>query len=121
MKLLVVEDNPLTVEPLVECLLMEGYQVSLAENGKAALELLSQESFDWVLTDIVMPDMDGLELLQAFRQRWPEVQCIAWSGVANRELYLRLAARLGAQRVLQKPIVPGDVIRILKNEPTATS
>jgi CheY-like chemotaxis protein len=114
MKVLVVEDEFDSIEPLVECLQSEGMEVFQADNGKNALHVMEQENIDWVLTDIVMPEMDGIELLLELKKRWPSIRCIAWSGVDNRKTYLEVAAVLGATNVLQKPLLPSEIIAIIK-------
>jgi CheY-like chemotaxis protein len=83
-----------------------GYTVDTASDGKAGLALYSTGLHELVITDIVMPDMDGLELLDALRQYNPRPRVIAMSGGSKLSvpLYLSTARQLGAQRVLSKPI-----------------
>jgi CheY-like chemotaxis protein len=115
-KILVVEDEPMSSEPVVEYLRMKGMEVFLVKNGKEALHLLEKETIDWVLTDIVMPDMDGFELLRDLRLRFPSLRCIAWSGAVNKELYLKVASHICASHVLQKPIVLSEILSIINEQ-----
>ncbi len=62
-----VDDNPANQEILSRRLEHQGYQIVLADSGTQALEKLSQDSFDLVLLDVMMPDMDGYEVLQRMK------------------------------------------------------
>ncbi|NPA49142.1 MAG: response regulator [Thermodesulfobacteria bacterium] len=78
--ILVVEDDALVREPIVELLREAGYQVFEAENGLEALEILSRQKVDLIISDLVMPKMDGEELINQVKERYPEVKIIISSG-----------------------------------------
>ncbi len=90
-----------------------GYEVLEASNGREALRLARDHNIDLVITDIIMPEMDGIEILQAFKKINPGFLVIAISGggqiAAN--VYLNLAKKMGAQRVLEKPILPKALLQ----------
>jgi DNA-binding NtrC family response regulator len=76
-----------------------------AANGLDAQRLLDREPFDLIITDIIMPDCDGIELLMAIRQKSPSARIIVMSGGGRvrAEHYLDLAEKLGATRIFEKP------------------
>ncbi|MBS4047814.1 MAG: response regulator [Ferrovibrio sp.] len=111
--LLVIDDNPEFREILRRHLEANGHSVTLATNGEQGLELLGQGNFDIVLTDILMPQRDGVEVLREAKRRWPDLPVIAISGggwIGANEL-LGMAERLGADKVLQKPVRREDLIQ----------
>src|SRR3954467_7323786 len=86
-------------------LLKGGHQVVTANNGKSALALLATGHFDLVVTDIVMPDMEGLELTRSIRKTKMSIKIIAMSGGGRGSAgdYLTLAKTFGAAATLEKP------------------
>ena len=76
-----------------------------AANGRAGLRELTEGPIDVVITDLLMPDMDGIEIMATIRRDAPHVQIVAVSGGGRIDAgeYLRLAQYLGADRTLQKP------------------
>ena len=80
MRLLVVDDEPAILEVTSSLLASEGYDVSTAEDGLAALRYLKQPLPDLVISDLRMPNMSGFELLALVRERFPHVPVIAMSG-----------------------------------------
>ena len=91
----------------VSCLLLEkaGCDAVSFDGAQAALDAMEKESFDLVLTDMLMPDMDGVELITEVRRRDPEQVIVAMSGGghAPKESYLQIAKLYGVQAVLPKP------------------
>ena len=79
------------------------YRVLTAENGKHALRLLERQEVDVILADILMPDMDGLELIPLLRKTRPAIKIIAISGESGEWGYLDAAKCLGAHDALKKP------------------
>ena len=110
-EILVVEDDVSLAELLCEVLDEEGYRTRRAGDGHAALAAGQQRRPALVLTDIVMPECDGMELLMALRGRHPSVPVVAMSGGRrNTGLYLHAADRLGAVTVLQKPFTNATLL-----------
>jgi YesN/AraC family two-component response regulator len=112
--ILIIDDEYTVIEPLIVLLESENFKITWAKNGKEALEFIKRESFDWICTDIVMPDMDGLELLHQLRSVNRTFRCIAWSGATFIDTYLKVAKHLGAEKVLSKPFLPDDVLEIIQ-------
>ena len=100
-----VDDDQDIREWMGAVFLEAGYNVAFASDGAEALLELSRGHFDVVVTDIVMPNRDGFELIGALRESWPEIRIIVVSGDGRgaREGYLQTALGLGAHSALSKP------------------
>ena len=104
-KILVVDDNKKFLSMLDEFLSENNYVVEISDNGNEALKKFADFIPDIVVTDIVMPDIDGIELLLQLRKINSDVKVIVMSG-GNRghaDAYLHMADKLGADAVLSKP------------------
>ena len=103
-RILLIEDYDSVRTVLREALELAGHTVIEARNGAEGLDLFPQAGADLVITDIVMPDKDGLDVVTALREQVPPVNIIAISGARDSaEDYLDLAHRMGAMKVLLKP------------------
>lgn len=118
-KLLIVEDNKHYLELLIEFLSENGYEVESSMNGKDAKAKFLEYKPDIVLTDVVMPDADGIELLIELRKMNADSRVIVMSG-GNRgyaDSYLQMADALGANAILNKPFeLPDLLVEIKKIE-----
>lgn len=105
-RIMVVEDDPQVRLLLRELLELEGYIVEDASDGKKAIELFRCEPTHLVITDILMPETEGLEMIQEIRRESPHVRIIAISGGGRvgPESYLRMAEVLGAECTFEKPV-----------------
>jgi len=103
--ILVVEDDPNVGESIRLLLKKRGYETLLASNGKEALPLFRQETVDLVITDLVMPKMDGIELLEEVKHLRPETEVIVISAQGTIEKAVQ-AMKLGAFDFIEKPINP---------------
>jgi len=102
-RILVIDDS-LSALQLTEMILGEaGYEVRTCSEGKKALRMLEREAFDLVITDIYMPDLDGLEVIREEHRIRPNVPVVAVSGVTGPRNMLSVALRLGACQTVQKP------------------
>jgi len=117
--ILVVDDEKLVRWSLRESLRGRGYEVSLAESGEEALRLVRNDSFDVVLLDIRLPDIDGVELLRRIRSENQEASVIMISAVTDVETAVE-TIRLGARDFATKPLDPDDILfrveRVLAND-----
>jgi two-component system response regulator FlrC len=111
-RILVVDDEEGVRSFLAESLEIDGHQVEEAANGHEALERLRSRSFDLVLTDLRMPGMDGLELLQKVQAEQPEVEFIVLTAHGNVENAVQ-AMKLGAFDYIQKPVSGPAELRLL--------
>jgi nitrogen regulation protein NR(I) len=110
---LLVDDSPDTLELMVEGLQEEGYQVEVAASGKEAVGKAKDRSYDIVLTDLVMPGMDGLEVLAHFTQAHPETVVIMLTGYATIETAVE-AMKRGAFDYLTKPAKLDEILLVLE-------
>ena len=103
--ILLVDDNDQLRRMIERGLTKSGHEVLTAVNGKSALAILPKVKFDLILTDIVMPDMEGLELIRSIRKMNSAAKIIAMSGGGRgtADDYLTLAKNFGATATLQKP------------------
>jgi two-component system chemotaxis response regulator CheY len=104
--ILVVDDTPAILMVVQGFLEPEGYRITTVRNGKAALRELEAGAFDLVLTDILMPDMEGLELIRRIKKNFPTLPVIAMSGggqYMEGDRTLGMARSLGAHAILSKP------------------
>jgi DNA-binding NtrC family response regulator len=110
MKILVVDDEAPIREMIKKGLSqMGGYSVEVAQNGKEAIEKLEKDIFDLVLTDIKMPEMDGLELLKNIKGTRPEMMVILMTAYGSIETAVE-AMRIGANDYITKPINFDDLL-----------
>ena len=110
--ILVIEDDNSFRNVLVTMLERAGYEVMQAENGTQALKHCANKKFDLVLTDIIMPDKEGLETIQELLGLCPNMKIIAMSGGGRfgPNSYLPLAEKLGAKKTLQKPFMREELL-----------
>jgi CheY-like chemotaxis protein len=99
-RILLVEDDERVRLVLKDVLESEGYEIQEASNGKEGLQSLASSQPDLILTDLVMPDTEGIEMIIKIRKSDPNVKIVAMSGDED---YLDLAKKLGADRTLTKP------------------
>jgi len=114
--ILIVDDEP-ELRDLISCVLMEaGHQVTCAENGIEAGKAYANQKFDVVLTDVIMPEKDGMQVIGDLRRKHPDVKIIAMSGGGHvsRDQYLKIAKGLGAHAVLEKPFTNQDLVRLIE-------
>lgn len=113
MKVLIAEDNSTALNYLTAVVQKQGYAWIAAHDGAEALELFQQESPDVVITDIQMPRMDGISLLQAIREKNTDVVVIIITGEGSAESASR-ALHAGANNYLQKPVSDKQLLQILR-------
>jgi DNA-binding response OmpR family regulator len=115
-KILVIDDDELIRITFRNFLKKAGYSVIEAENGNAGIALFKKQRPDIVITDLLMPEKEGLETISEIRAIDPKVKTIAMSGGGNSQnmVFLKLALLLGANHTLQKPIKPGEVLSAVK-------
>lgn len=104
-RIMVVEDDKAVRELLQEILKRAGHEVIAARNGKEAIALYQDTPADLVITNILMPEKEGLETIQEMRRDDPDIKIIAISGGGQigPADYLEIARRFGARRTFSKP------------------
>jgi DNA-binding NtrC family response regulator len=112
--LLLVDDDPFILEGIGDDLESNGYQVTRASSGEIAVQLLESESFDLVITDLIMASTDGIKVLQKTKQINPEIQVIILTGYGDIESAVE-ALRNNADDYLLKPCESQEMIFRVKN------
>jgi DNA-binding response OmpR family regulator len=111
-RILVVDDDDMYRAMLKKFFTQTGYDVTVAENGKEALKRQMENPSPIILTDIVMPEMEGIQTIVEFRRTYPGVKIIAVSGGGriSPDQYLLMATKLGAHRVFSKPFKTSELL-----------
>ena len=109
-RILVIEDEEVIRNLLTTILEAEGCSVKTAQNGKEAMHIFSTANFDIVITDMAMPEKDGVETIIEIRQLTPSVGIIAMSGAGSSIKLLRLARAFDADTTLKKPFTRKELI-----------
>lgn len=114
--ILVVDDEPQMRAMLRAFLLQNGYQVSEAEDGAAALKVAASAKVDLIILDLLMPGKEGLETLMAIRKEKKPPKIIAVSGGARAvgADFLPAALKLGASRAFQKPFLLEELLAAIR-------
>jgi DNA-binding response OmpR family regulator len=109
---LLLEDNEAYRTLLAEVLTVAGFEVVAVPDGRRVAQILRERPIDLVITDLVMPERDGIETITDLHYSHPRLPVIAISGDVplNRDLYLSIAEKLGASRVLAKPFKMDELI-----------
>ena len=110
--ILVVDDNSSLREALVAVLGNAGYQVFQASNGNAAIADMRKQPVALLITDLVMPEREGIETIRQFILEFPHTPIVAISGMRD---YLPVARALGAAAVLEKPIAYADLLQAVRH------
>ena len=107
-QILVIDDDKAMRDACFQILSRKGYQVELAASAKQGLTLLGRQSFDAILLDLVMPDVDGLETLKKIRVIDPESEVIIITGYGTIQSAVE-SIKAGAFHFLSKPFTPDDL------------
>lgn len=105
-RILVIDDDEQVLDMLYESLTREGYDVLRASNGEQGLRLYREGHVDLIITDLIMPEKEGIETIIELRQDFPDVKIIAISGGGRTGTkdYLHMAKIFGVQRTFTKPV-----------------
>ena len=113
-KILIVDDNPNMSSLLVEMLEVFQYDAMRANNGHEALETIENENISMIITDMRMPKMTGLELLQAVKEKHPKLPVVLISGYSVDEVDSDIVATK-ADGFLNKPFMMADIEKLLSD------
>jgi DNA-binding response OmpR family regulator len=116
-RLLVIDDDNLVRAALTDMLQTAGFEVVTASNGRLGLELLGTTPVDAIITDILMPEQEGLETIREARQRFPDIRILAISGGGaggGETQLLRFAESFGADQTLPKPFTGSQLVAAVR-------
>jgi CheY-like chemotaxis protein len=113
---LVIDDDENVLALMRTMLEREGYDVLDTPDGGKGMKLCRCRHVDLVITDIIMPDMEGLEVIMGLRREMPDVKIIAVSGGGHIQPgdYLKLASVLGANTTLTKPFTRSELVNAVR-------
>lgn len=114
-RILIIDDDDRTRKLFRKILEREAYEVLEAANGKEGINLYRRESADLVITDIIMPEKEGIETIMELRREFPDVKIMAMSGGGHvdAESYLDVAKKMGAAETLTKPASPEELLKTI--------
>lgn len=110
---MIVDDEYLIRWSLSHALSQEGYEVRAVEDGKKALDAARTEHFDFVITDLIMPELDGWQVLEYFHQVEPQTRVIILTS-HGKENYEKVAREKGAWAYIEKPYIIDQIKELLK-------
>jgi two-component system, chemotaxis family, chemotaxis protein CheY len=111
--ILVIDDDPMAREIITEMLSQNGHRAVNASDGGEGLELFKNGAFDLVITDMIMPEVEGVETIIQLRKDNPDVKIIAISGGGRISAYshLSIAEKFGVMKTLTKPFAKDDLLK----------
>ncbi|MEH6703303.1 response regulator [Galbibacter orientalis] len=107
-KILIIEDNPMIVKSLEFKLTKDGYEIVVAHDGRKALDILKNETFQLVITDLMLPFINGTELIEHIKNNIPELPIIVLS-TSNQEEIIMDAFKMGVNDFITKPFSPNEL------------
>jgi DNA-binding response OmpR family regulator len=116
MRILIIDDDEQIRELLCKIMELQGFEVMEAENGRVGMQQHRQNPADLIITDLIMPEQEGLETISTMRREYGNVKIIAISGGGQMgpEAYLPAALELGADRVFSKPFDLKEMVHTVK-------
>ena len=112
-KILVVDDEPSMIDLMQLMLAQLGYEVSTASDGKQGLRIIESEEPDLIITDIIMPDMEGIEFIRSLAKERKGLPVIVMSGHPVGMRFLNIVRAFGAKAALQKPFTSEQLSEVI--------
>jgi len=112
-RVLIVDDEEIVRVSCRRILVPEGYEVKSAGSAAEGLAILSDGPIDVVLTDLKMPDIDGIEVLRRVKEEWPDTEVVMITGYQTINTALQ-AIKLGAFDYIEKPFIPNDIVEAIE-------
>jgi CheY-like chemotaxis protein len=112
-KILCVDDEPVILDSFRKILVIDGYSVDTVENGKEALGLIQSHHYDFVFTDLKMPEMSGVDVTKSVKQLRPDIDVVIITGYATVETAVE-CMKFGAMDYVQKPFTEDELLEFVK-------
>ncbi|HON19154.1 MAG TPA: response regulator [Salinivirgaceae bacterium] len=115
-RLLIIDDDIIMREILKDALMEYPIIIDEASNGWEGMEKIKQNNYHVVLTDIIMPEKEGLELIREIKAKPNSVKVIATSsgGGGSAKMYLQMAAEFGADAIIEKPFTENSLVELIQ-------
>lgn len=113
-RILIVDDEDIVLKSCLRVLQKLDYEIDTAYSGQTALDNLEKKKYDIVVTDLMMPGMDGMQLLEEIKKRYPDVIVIIFTGYATVDT-TRQALKAGAFDYIPKPFTPDELRNVVDN------
>ncbi|HXX53711.1 MAG TPA: response regulator [Thermodesulfovibrionales bacterium] len=112
-RILIIDDEAIVRISCKKCLAPEDYDVDSAENGITGLQMVKSNTYDLILTDLKMPNMDGIEFLSKIKESHPKAKVIMITGYSTTE-HAEQAMKSGAYNYIEKPFTPETLVKAVK-------
>ena len=112
-RILIVDDERINLENISHILRLEGYDITTADDGRTAVDVLEQDHFDLIITDLKMADVDGVQVMRAAKSRMPDAEVIVITGYATVNDAVEIMAN-GAFYFLSKPIKLNELLQLVR-------
>ncbi len=119
LRILAIDDQKDVLETIAKMLREAGHEVVATQDAKIGLEKIEADGFEVLITDVLMPGMDGVEVVKTLRRRFPDLWIVAISGGSKKtpaNLSLKLTQAFGADRVLFKPFRKAELLAAITPE-----
>lgn len=113
MNILVVDDDRIVLQSCKRIFEAEGFRVSLSSSAGEAIEILEKENFQLLIVDVVMPEYDGIYLIEQVHKRWPDLPTIVMSGYPTKNTVSE-GLRRGAAHFIAKPFTPDELLEAVQ-------
>ncbi len=113
MKILVVDDENIVLDSCRKVLVSEGYDVCLVPSADKAIAAMEDDGFNLLLVDVMMPEHDGLYLMEEIKKRWPNKPVIVMSGYDTADT-IKKAVEKGSDGFINKPFTPDELINMIQ-------
>ncbi len=113
-RILIVDDEDIVLKSCLRVLQKLDFEIDTAYSGHTALDNLEKKKYDIVVTDLMMPGMDGMQLLEEIKKRYPDTIVIIFTGYATVET-ARQALKSGAFDYIPKPFTPDELRNVIEN------
>jgi DNA-binding response OmpR family regulator len=115
-RILIIDDEAMVRNLLTQILELEGHETVVATGGIAGIKIHRENPADLIITDLIMPDKDGIETIMEIRRDFKDVKIIAMSGGGQIEpkTYLQIAKTIGAVKTITKPFNRKELVKTIQ-------